>query len=815
MREWQRQLYEAGYVGRAWPAEFGGGGRPTAEQIVVDHELAAAGAPELVAVVGLDVLGPALLEFGTDEQKRRHVAPILSADEIWSQGFSEPEAGSDLASLLTSAVETDAGWVLNGQKTWISWGQFSRWCGVLARTDPDVPRHKGISLFILDMETPGIDLRPMVQITGHAEFCEIFLDDVVVPRENMLGERGQGWKIAMHVVAHERGTARRPAPGDAADLVRPAGRRRQVDDRRRRAPARRRAERRRRWRRRSSRSRRSRHHASRTMSPFLNGDPVGPESSTVKLLLAQGRAEARRRPPSRCWETPAARGFWHERYLYSRAASRVWRYRPDPARRSSPTGSSPSPRTDVELQLTAEQGCSPRAFASWSDEVRRGRVVTRRQAKRSGRTWSTSACSRSAVEAELGTVELALIARGARRASRRRPARRYGRAAPRCRHRSSTVPALSSAALGLGEPERSFAPSAPRRHSRATAYRGPRHPSCSPTRPPSSRVPADSTDGAVLALVRPDAPGVDLEPEPTLDPSLRPATVRLDEVAPERVLGSPSTVDRVAATAAVLGAAEAVGAAATVLALARDYAAERRQFGHPIGSFQAVRHLLADMVVLTESSWSSVLYAAASLDEREPDSLRTAAVAKAWASRATLDVAHGALQVFGGVGFTAEHHAHLYLRRIASLGSRYGSAADHERELGRSLAHQLEVIQMSNATFLPTYLETLDTTPLDVVPMLAPNFAFTVLWNDDEGAKEFSGRPARSSTATSPSEIGRPPPPRRRFDARRLARGRPRAHDAPRRAARDVHHGRPGRRRGPRRAPVRCPHDLTPPVWPA
>jgi alkylation response protein AidB-like acyl-CoA dehydrogenase len=204
-------------------------------------------------------------------------------------------------------------------------------------------------------------------------------------------------------------------------------------------------------------------------------------------------------------------------------------------------------------------------------------------------------------------------------------------------------------------------------------------------------LPAGTTDGAVLALVRPDAPGVELELEPTLDPSLRPATVRLDGAAPERVLGSTSTVDQVAATAAVLAAAEAVGAAASVLALARDYAAERRQFGHTIGSFQAVRHMLADMVVLTESSWSSVLYAAASLDEGEPDSLRTAAVAKAWTSRATLDVAHGALQVFGGVAFTAEHRAHLYLRRIASLGSRYGSAADHERELGRSLAPQLEV----------------------------------------------------------------------------------------------------------------------------
>ena len=120
--------------------------------------------------------------------------------------------------------------MLNGQKTWISWGQFARWCGVLARTDPTLPQHKGISLFIVDMESPGIEVRPMVQITGHAEFCELFLDDVFVPRENLLGERGQGWKIAMHVVAHERGTAAAPAPGDAPHLARPARRRCSRDD---------------------------------------------------------------------------------------------------------------------------------------------------------------------------------------------------------------------------------------------------------------------------------------------------------------------------------------------------------------------------------------------------------------------------------------------------------------------------------------------------------------------------------------------------------------------------------------------------------
>ncbi len=319
LREWQRQLYEAGYVGRAWPAEFGGGGRPTAEQIVVDRELAAAGAPELVAVVGLDVLGPALLAFGTDEQKRRHVAPILSADEIWSQGFSEPEAGSDLASLRTSAVETDAGWVLNGQKTWISWGQFSRWCGVLARTEPDAPRHKGISLFIVDMESPGIDLRPMVQITGHAEFCEMFLDDVLVPRENLLGARAQGWKIAMHVVAHERGTAAvarqvtlrtwfdRLVADTAAAVVdeRPL-----LDDAQTQAAlARALVE-----------IEALRHHASRTMSPFLNGDPVGPESSTVKLLLARAEQTLGQTALELLGDAGTA-GFWHERYLYSRAAS--------------------------------------------------------------------------------------------------------------------------------------------------------------------------------------------------------------------------------------------------------------------------------------------------------------------------------------------------------------------------------------------------------------------------------------------------------------------------------------------------------------
>ena len=193
----------------------------------------------------------------------------------------------------------------------------------------------------------------------------------------------------------------------------------------------------------------------------------------------------------------------------------------------------------------------------------------------------------------------------------------------------------------------------------------------------------------VIALVARHAPGVAIEDEPTLDPSLAPGRVRLDGVAATE---AGTDVERLMQIAAVLASAEAVGAAAALLRLSTGYAGERRQFGRPISAFQALRHLLADLVVGVESSWSSVLYAAASLDERDPDLSRTVAVTKAWVSRTTLDVAHGCLQVFGGIAFTAEHPAHLFLRRIAALGGLYGSAADHERALGRLIANQLEVL---------------------------------------------------------------------------------------------------------------------------
>jgi alkylation response protein AidB-like acyl-CoA dehydrogenase len=328
LRAWQARCYEAGYVGRAWPREFGGGGGPAAEQIIIDQELAAAGAPEFANVVGLDVLGPSLLRFGTDEQRRRHIPAILSAEEIWCQGFSEPDAGSDLASLRTRAEARGDHFVVSGQKTWVSWGQFARWCGVLARTSDGEPKHCGISMLVVDMRSPGVELRPMTQITGHAEFCELFLDDVVVPRANLLGELGDGWKIAMHTLGHERGTAALPRQVKLRTwldrVIRVAAERSVDGEPLIEEPGAQVA---------LARALIGvevlRHHAYRTVGEFLNGGAVGPDSSSVKLLMA----EAEQRLAATVLEVlgptlehaePEAVGedeFWLETYLYSRAAS--------------------------------------------------------------------------------------------------------------------------------------------------------------------------------------------------------------------------------------------------------------------------------------------------------------------------------------------------------------------------------------------------------------------------------------------------------------------------------------------------------------
>jgi alkylation response protein AidB-like acyl-CoA dehydrogenase len=251
------------------------------------------------------------------------------------------------------------------------------------------------------------------------------------------------------------------------------------------------------------------------------------------------------------------------------------------------------------------------------------------------------------------------------------------------------VPGHGRAALGLSEPARSFAPAEPSTSLDGGRVIGEKSAVAFAAAVDGIAVTVAGPDGPALALVTPGSAGVSIEPEETLDPTLQPARLILDSAEAEPI--ASASVTSLAAVAGVLAAAESVGAAAAVLDLACAYAAQRRQFGQTIGSFQAIRHLLADMYVKVESSWSSVLYAAAALDEREPDSMQTASIAKADAGRATHEVAHGALQVFGGIGFTAEHPAHRFLRRIAVRSGQFGTPREHERSLGRSLAQRLEV----------------------------------------------------------------------------------------------------------------------------
>jgi len=315
-RRWQATLAKDRWVGLSWPEAYGGRGAPPVHVAIFNAEYARARAPQLVNRVGINLAGPTLLAHGTTEQKQRWLAGVLTAEDLWCQLFSEPGAGSDLAALRTAATAVDGGWLLNGQKVWTSYAQFARWGICLARTKSDAPRQGGISYLIVDMREPGIEIRPLVQITGEAEFNEVFLTDVFVPSDQLVGELHRGWAVAATTLAHERGTnfpfkeqvvhetyvqelfelaLERGALDDAhvaADLVQAFVELRVL-----------------------------RLHNWRTMSRLARGTGPGPESSWVKLVwsdMSQHLSEAALRvlgPAS------ALAGPWSRQWLWSGAAS--------------------------------------------------------------------------------------------------------------------------------------------------------------------------------------------------------------------------------------------------------------------------------------------------------------------------------------------------------------------------------------------------------------------------------------------------------------------------------------------------------------
>jgi alkylation response protein AidB-like acyl-CoA dehydrogenase len=204
-RDWQRKLFEAGWAAPHWPADYGGRGATLTESAIYFEEFGRARAPLPANVLGLLLGGPTLMVWGTDEQKDRYLPPILSAEEIWCQGFSEPDAGSDLAALKTRAVRDGDEWVVTGQKVWTSGAQYSKWCMLVARSEPGLPKkHHGLTYFLMDMDQPGVQIRPLRQITGEAEFNELFIEEARIPDANVVGGVGNGWKVALTTLMNER-----------------------------------------------------------------------------------------------------------------------------------------------------------------------------------------------------------------------------------------------------------------------------------------------------------------------------------------------------------------------------------------------------------------------------------------------------------------------------------------------------------------------------------------------------------------------------------------------------------------------------------
>jgi alkylation response protein AidB-like acyl-CoA dehydrogenase len=203
-RDFQRRLADDGWAAVHWPTEYGGRGATMTESAIFFEELGRAGAPLPANVLGLLLAGPTIMTWGTPAQKERHLSPILTAEEIWCQGFSEPDAGSDLAAVKTRAVRDGDEWVVTGQKVWTSGAQYAKWCMLVARTDSEAAKHKGLTYFLMDMDQEGVEVRPLRQITGESEFNELFIDGARIPDANLLGGEGNGWKVALTTLMNER-----------------------------------------------------------------------------------------------------------------------------------------------------------------------------------------------------------------------------------------------------------------------------------------------------------------------------------------------------------------------------------------------------------------------------------------------------------------------------------------------------------------------------------------------------------------------------------------------------------------------------------
>ena len=691
------------------------------EQAIFVSEAAAQEAPSPANVLGLAMGGPVVIAHGTEEQKERYLEPILTAEEIWCQGFSEPESGSDLASLKTRAVKDGDEWVVTGQKVWTTFAQYAKWCMLVARTDPDAPKHQGLTYFLMDMEQEGVEAKPLVQITGEGEFNEVFINEARIPEENVVGGVGNGWGVAITTLMNERAglafgaiaqiqnslgrlarlaqEVREEGGGSAADDAyfrqqhRPAPHR-GGDDAAERLP-------------RPDQDDAVGHPRARGLARQVAvgrhqpGDHRAGAGDRGRLRAARPRRRARGRQRRLAVRLPAlarqldrGRHHRHPQEHHRRAGAR-------------PAADALRGELAMYFDLNDEQRAiqeTAREFLAARFKSERIREIAASEDGIDEAGWSEMAelgWPGLALPEEwggqgLGTVELAVLfeemgyalapsplfsntavglalaaggsdeqkeshlrplAEGTRRGTTGLRRGRLDRDARRLRD--------GGAGRRRGRRPRRREGARPRRRRRRLLPRRDRR-----RPPPPGRRRGRRGDGDAR------------KPRSTRPAASPRSASRASRSAPEATLpGHGADWEPVFDVCCVALAAESTGIAQRTLEMAVEYAKDRQQFGRPIGSYQAVSHRCAQMLLETENSRSAV-YGAAWAADAEPESLpRAAASAKAYASDAGWRVPDASIQVHGGIGFTWEHDLHFFLKRGRANAALYGDARWHRERV--------------------------------------------------------------------------------------------------------------------------------------
>ena len=649
IRNWSRALYDAGYIGLTWPKEYGGGGKPYSYQAIYLEETARAEAPQHLGVIGLGMAGPTIIALGTEAQKARYLQPLLAADEIWCQGFSEPGAGSDLSAVRTSARLEGSHFVVDGQKVWSSYAHIADWCILVTRSDPASVRHAGLTYLIVDMKAPGVEVRPLRQITGEAEFNEIFFTGVEVPVENVIGEVGGGWQVAMTTLLHERGTlgfaltaALEVMVGKLIELARDRG----ATPLQRDAIAREWIE-----------LQALRYTAYRSLSALMKTGIPGPEGS----ILKQQWSEAAQRLTKLALELlgPDAQlladnapygGYWQHMQLRSRGntieagTSEILRNiiaeRVLGLPRSASTMDFAFTPEQEELRAQARPFLAANPEPSWQELAELG--------------WTGVSVAEENGGAGLGFLEEAILFE------------EMGRALTHAPYWSTVAVTLPALPADLQSEVASGAAS-------WTLATGP--------------LVADLDTATRVAYVGGDTiwelEGFEREVLQTNDETRPLGVVSGGEAG--RELASSELLPQIRSRSLTALALEACGVGARALELAVAYAGEREQFGKPIGTYQAISHPLATTLMELELGRSLALFAAWCISEDDDRTPIAAASAKSLCADAAVAACERSIQVHGGIGFTWEHVLHRLYKRALWIQSWEASGAQLRSEVAAHL----------------------------------------------------------------------------------------------------------------------------------